>query len=73
MKTIQKICLNLLKIKKNSIIFLFQNDRYLIREVGFSENDIIRLNLNFRNILIEQHENNYILLKIQKKVFLRSF
>ena len=30
------------------IIFLFQNDKDLLREVGFSERDINRLNLEFK-------------------------
>ena len=34
-----------------------QNDKDLLREVGFSERDINRLNKEFKNILIEQHEN----------------
>ena len=38
------------------IIFLFQNDKYLLREIGFSERDINRLKLEFKFILIEQHE-----------------
>ena len=45
-----------------SLIFLIQNDDKLLREVGFSERDIIRLNLEFKNILMEQFEEylNYV-------------
>ena len=38
------------------IIFLIQNDKSFLQEVGFSERDINRLNEEFQNILIEQHE-----------------
>ena len=38
------------------LIFLFQNDKDFIREVGFSERIITRVNLGLKNILIEQHE-----------------
>ena len=35
------------------LIFLIQNDKNLLKEVGFSQNDIILLNFEFKNILIE--------------------
>ena len=38
------------------LLFLNENDKDLLKEVGFSENDINRLSLQCRNILIEQHE-----------------
>ena len=38
------------------LIFLIQNDKDLLKEVGFSKNDINRLNLEFKNNLIEQLE-----------------
>ena len=38
------------------LIFLTQSDKKLLHEIGFSERDIKRLNLEFKNILIEQHE-----------------
>ena len=38
------------------LIFLFQNDKNLLKEIGFSKNDINRLSIEFKNILIEQHE-----------------
>ena len=37
------------------LLFSIQNDRNLLREVGFSERDIDRLNLEFEKNLIEQH------------------
>ena len=38
------------------LIFLIQNDKNLLKEIGFSKNDINRLSIEFKNILIEQHE-----------------
>ena len=38
------------------LIFLIQNDKKLLHEIGFSERDINCLNLEFKNNLIEQHE-----------------
>ena len=38
------------------LLLLFKNNKNLLHEVGFSERDINRLNLEFKNILIEQHE-----------------
>ena len=37
-------------------MFFIQNDKNLLREIGFSKNYINRLNLEFKNVLIEQHE-----------------
>ena len=43
--------------RKNVLLInLFQNDKDLLREVGFNERDINRLKLEFKNILIEEHE-----------------
>ena len=39
------------------IIFVIQNDQDLLHEICFSERDINRLNLEFKNILIEDHED----------------
>ena len=39
------------------LIFLIQNDKIFLREVGFSKNIINLLNLEFKNILIEEFEN----------------
>ena len=38
------------------LMFLIKNDTDFLLEIGFSERDINRLNLEFKNILIEQHE-----------------
>ena len=39
------------------LIYFIQNDKNLLQEIGFTKNDIIRLNLEFKNILIEEHED----------------
>ena len=39
------------------LIFLIQNDENLPLEIGFSERDINLLNLECKNILLEQHED----------------
>ena len=38
------------------LIFLIQNDKNLLKEIGFSKNDINLLNLEFKNILLEEFE-----------------
>ena len=38
------------------LIFIFQNDKKFLLEIGFSEYDINRLNFECKSILIEQHE-----------------
>ena len=44
------------------LIFLIQIEKNLLREIGFSERDINRLNVEFKNLLLEQHEEylNYV-------------
>ena len=44
-------------IKNSFIIFLIQNDENLLKESGYSKNDINRLNFEFKNISIEGHED----------------
>ena len=38
------------------LIFLIQNVKKFLKEIGFSKNDINFVNLEFKNILIEEHE-----------------
>ena len=38
------------------LIFLIQNDKNLLQEIGFSKKDINKLNLEFKNNLLEQNE-----------------
>ena len=39
------------------LIFLIQNDKNLLKEIGFSKNDFNLLNLEFKKILLEEYEN----------------
>ena len=44
-----------------------KNDIDLVREVGFSERDVNRLILEFKNILIEQHDEYLEYVKNEEK------
>ena len=39
------------------LIFLIQNDKNLLNEIGFSQRDMNRLSVEFKNILIEEFED----------------
>ena len=39
------------------LIFLIQNDKNLLKEKGFSKNNINRLSIEFKNILLEEFED----------------
>ena len=39
------------------LIFLIKNDKNLLNEIGFSQRDINRLSIEFKNILIEEFED----------------
>ena len=49
------------------LLFLFQIERGLSRGIGFSERDINRLNLEFKYILTEQHEDYLYYVKNEKE------
>ena len=58
------------------LIFLIQNNKDLLKEIGFIENDITLLNKEFENILMSQNENLLSYIKNQEesiieKVFLK--
>ena len=55
------------------IIFLIQNDKNLLKEIGFSKNDINLLNLEFKNILIEEFENYLEYIKNEEESILEKF
>ena len=38
------------------LIFLIQNDKNLLKEIGFSKNDINQLSIEFKNIILEEFE-----------------
>ena len=39
------------------LMFLIKDDKNLLKEVGFSKNDINLLSLEFKNILLGEYEN----------------
>ena len=41
------------------LVFLIQSDKNLLKEIGFSKNDTIRLSIEFKNILLAEF-NNYL-------------
>ena len=55
------------------LIFLIQNDKNLLKEIGFSKNDINLLNLEFKNILLEEFENYLDYIKDQEESILENF
>ena len=55
------------------LIFLIQNDKNLLKEIGFSKNDIILLNLEFKKILLEEFENYLDYIKDQEESILEKF
>ena len=55
------------------IIFLIQNDKNLLKEIGFSENDLNPLNLEFKNILIEQYEEYLAYVKNEEQSVIEKF
>ena len=55
------------------LIFLIQNDKNLLKEIGFSKNDINFLNLEFKNILLEEFENYIDYIKDQEESILEKF
>ena len=55
------------------LIFLIQNDKNLLKEIGFSKNDINLLNLEFKNILLEEFGNFLDYIKDQEESILEKF
>ena len=55
------------------LIFLIQNDKNLLKEIGFSKNDINLLNLEFKNILLEEFENFLYYIKDREESILEKF
>ena len=54
------------------LIFLIQNDKILLKAIGFSKNDI-NLNLEFKNILLEEYEIYLDYIKDQEESILEKF
>ena len=55
------------------LIFLFQNDKNLLNEIGFSKNDINLLNLEFKSILLEEFGNYLDYIKNEEESILEKF
>ena len=55
------------------LIFLIQNDKNLLKEIGFSERDINLLNLEFKNILLEGYEEYLDYIKNEKESVIEKF
>ena len=55
------------------LIFLIQNDKNLLKEVGFNKNDINQLNLEFKNILINEFEDYLDYIKDQEESIFEKF
>ena len=55
------------------LIFLIQDDKNLLKEIGFSKNNINLLNLEFKNILIEEFDNYLDYIKDQEESILERF
>ena len=55
------------------LFFLIQNDEKFLHDIGFSERDINRLNLEFKNIVIEQHEEYLDYIKNEEESIIEKF
>ena len=55
------------------LIYLVQNDKVLLNEIGFGKNDINCLNLEFKNILVEVSENYLYYIKNEEESILEKF
>ena len=49
------------------LIFLIQNDKNLLHEVGFSQRDINRISIEFKNIFLEEFEEYLSYIKNQEE------
>ena len=55
------------------LIFLIQNDKNLLKEMGFSKKDNNLLNLEFKNILLGEFENYLDYIKNDEESILEKF
>ena len=55
------------------LIFLIQNDKNLLRETGFTQDNIKLLNLEFKNILLEEFDNYLDYVKNEEESILEKF
>ena len=55
------------------LIFLIQNDKNLLKEIGFSKNDISRLSIEFKKILLEEFEDYLSYIKNEEESVIEKF
>ena len=55
------------------LIHLIQNGKTLLKEIGFSKNDNNGLNLEFKNILLEEFEDYLDYIKNEEESILEKF
>ena len=55
------------------LIFLNQNDKNLLHEVGFNQRDINRLSIEFKNNLIEEFEDYLSYIKNEEESIIERF
>ena len=55
------------------LMFLIKDDKNLLKEVGFSKNDINLLSLEFKSILLEEYENYLDYIKNEEKSIIEKF
>ena len=54
------------------LIFLIQNDRGLLKKCGLSKKDVDRLDLQFRNILMEENYENLDYIKNEEESIIEN-
>ena len=54
-------------------MFLIINDKNLLKEIGFSKNNINQLSLYFKNILLEEYENYLDYIKNEEESVIEKF
>ena len=55
------------------LIFLKKDGKNSLKEIGFSKNDVNQLSLEFKNILLEQHESYLDYVKDQEESIIEKF
>ena len=55
------------------LIVLIQNDKNLLKRIGFSKNDINLLNIEFKNLLLELHEEYLDYVKNEEESIIERF
>ena len=55
------------------LIFLIQNDKNLLQEIGFNKSDISLLSIEFKNILLEEFKDYLSYIKNEEESVLENF